>query len=112
MKSWKSGDIKYLGKLDRNGINELYGKAVVGLCILKPIPNYFFSNPIKIYEYMAAGIPFISSDFPGWKFIAEQSGGGLCVSFKNVKNIRNKIEFLLTNRNIAEKMGEKGRNYV
>ena len=53
--------------MDRAGINELYARSVVGLVVLQTAHNYVDSLPIKMFEYMAAGLPFIASDFPLWK---------------------------------------------
>ena len=106
------GNVKYVGRLNRNGINELYGKAIAGLCILKPINNYFYSKPIKVYEYMAAGLPYICSDFPGWKKVAEESGAGICVNPEDVESISNTISMLLNNPDIGQEKGRKGRKYV
>ena len=104
--------VKYVGKLDRAGVNDLYSRAVAGLCILKPIENYYYSQPIKMYEYMAAGIPFICSDFPGWRTTADESGAGICVDPANVPEIRKAIVSLLSDSEKAQKMGINGRNYV
>ena len=106
------GNVIYLGRLDRNGINELYGGAIAGLCILKPIENYYFSKPIKIYEYMAAGLPYVCSNFPGWRKVAQESGAGICVDPENISQIREAIQLLLRNREAAQAMGRKGREYV
>ncbi|MBO4649759.1 MAG: glycosyltransferase [Clostridiales bacterium] len=106
------GSVKYPGRLDRKGINELYGRAVVGLCILKPIDNYFYSQPIKMYEYMAAGLPFVCSDFPGWRKVAEESGAGICVDPMDNAAITEAINTLLKDLSKAQEMGRKGRDYV
>ncbi|MCR4621558.1 MAG: glycosyltransferase [Clostridiales bacterium] len=108
----QTGVIRYLGQLERAGVNALYGQAVVGLCILKPICNYFYSQPIKIYEYMAAGIPFICSDFPGWRKLAEDSGAGICVGFDEPERIASVVRKLLSNRGHAQEMGRRGHDYV
>ena len=104
--------ISYIGRLNRTGINELYGSAVAGLCILKPIDNYFYSKPIKVYEYMAAGLPYICSDFPGWRKVAEESGAGVCVDPENIQAITETIKYFLENRNDGQEMGKRGREYV
>ena len=106
------GIVRYLGRLDRTAINALYRQSVLGLCILKPIENYYYSQPIKIYEYMAAGLPFICSDFPGWKQIVEESKAGICVNPNDTKLIREKIKELLLNRDRAQQMGRNGHDYV
>ena len=105
-------NVEYAGRLNRQKVNELYGKSVVGLCILKPIENYYYSQPIKMYEYMAAGIPFICSDFPGWKQVVNDSGAGICVNPDDISSITEAINYLLNNRNEAQSMGKKGFDYV
>lgn len=108
----KGESIKYLGCIDHSEVNKLYGDAVVGLCILKPTPNYYYSKPIKMYEYMMAGLPFICSDFPAWKDLVQKSGAGVCVNAENVQEVRKGILELLNNRKMAQEMGQKGREWV
>ncbi len=108
----KKGNVSYIGRLDRDGVNELYGRSVAGLCILKPIENYYYSQPIKMYEYMAAGIPFVCSDFPGWRTIAEESKGGICVDPQDTDAIARAIGGLLADRKKAQEMGRRGHDYV
>ena len=96
------GNVIYIGLQNRQGINELYKISVCGLCILKPIENYFYSQPIKMYEYMAAGLPFVCSDFPLWREVVNKSGGGICVDPANTNDISEAIEYLLNNRAIYE----------
>lgn len=104
--------IRYLGKLDRAGVNELYGKSVIGLCLLTPAHNYVNSQPVKMFEYMAAGLPFVCSDFPLWRGFAEESGAGFCVDPYDTGAIRAAIRRLLDDRKLAEEMGRKGRECV
>ena len=104
--------VSYLGQLDRKGINALYGNSIVGLCVLKPIKNYFYSQPIKMYEYMAAGIPFICSKFPLWERVVRDSGAGVCVDPLDSKMLSKSINDLLDDRQKAQKMGENGYRYV
>lgn len=111
-KNGDKGVVDYVGKLDRNGVNKLYGKAVVGLCLLKPAKNYINSQPIKMYEYMAAGIPFICSDFPKWKLIADKTQAGICVDPENNSAVVTAINLLLENRSISQEMGIRGRKAV
>ena len=104
--------VQYIGRINHEEVNSLYGRSVVGLCILLPTKNYFYSQPIKMYEYMAAGIPFICSDFPSWKKVAEDSGAGFCVDPEDIPEISRIINYLLDNREEAYQMGLRGREYV
>lgn len=105
----KYNNVEFLGAVSRSKINEIYEKSVIGLCLLKPAFNYVNSQPIKMYEYMAAGIPFICSDFPLWKKVVESTNAGICVNVEDISSIRKNIEYLFTNRDVAEKMGNAGR---
>lgn len=106
------GNVHYLGVLDRKAVNDLYGESVLGLCLLKPIANYINSQPTKMYEYMAAGIPFVCSDFPLWHQLVEESGSGICVDPTNIACVADAINSILDNRERAEQMGRNGRLYM
>lgn len=108
----KPNNVTYLGRINRAEINELYGKAIAGLVLLMPNPNYYWSRPIKMYEYMAAGLPFICSDFPLWKKVVEKTGAGICVSIDNIGEVKAAIDYLMTHREEAQQMGRRGRRYV
>lgn len=105
-------NVKYVGRLGRSEINALYGSARGGLCILKPIKNYFYSHPIKMFEYMAAGLPVIASDFPLWKKIVEDNQCGICVNPTDVDAVRKACAELLGHPENAQKMGINGRTAV
>lgn len=106
------GVIEYVGRLDRNGVNELYRRSFVGLCVLKPAKNYINSQPIKIFEYMAAGLPVVASDFPLWKEIVENNHCGLCVDPISAENVRSAVIQILHNSDMAQEMGLNGRRVV
>lgn len=102
----------YIGALDRAGINELYGKSHVGLCVLQPAGNYVNSKPVKMYEYMAAGLPFICSDYPMWRAVAEKTKAGICVDAADIKAVAAAVNYLLHHPEEAQKMGRNGRSIV
>ena len=103
---------QYLGRLGRNGINCMYGDARAVLVVLQPLDRYKVSQPIKMYEYMAAGLPVIASDFPLWKQIIEDSGCGMCVNPTDADEVRKACVKLLTHPDLCKKMGLAGRKCV
>ena len=68
--------VNYHGVLPRDAVAQLLGSARVGLVTLHPLQNYRVSFPVKMFEYMAAGLPVIASDFPLWRSIVEGASAG------------------------------------
>jgi glycosyltransferase involved in cell wall biosynthesis len=101
-----------LGVLDRAGIRDLLGSSRAGLVLLHPHPNHLNAQPIKLYEYMAAGLPVIASDFPLWQEIVGRNGAGLLIDPMDPNAIARAIEWVLDNPGQAAAMGSKGRAAV
>lgn len=53
--------------------------ALAGLCLLHDAANYRISQPTKITEYLAAGVPAIASALPLAARLIDASGGGYVV---------------------------------
>jgi glycosyltransferase involved in cell wall biosynthesis len=98
----------YLGLLDRAEVAVELQKAYAGLVILHPEPNYVTSQPVKLYEYMCAGLPVIASDFPVWREIVTKARCGLLVDPMKPQEIAKAMEYLLTHPEEAEEMGRRG----
>ncbi|OCA88923.1 glycosyltransferase family 4 protein [Pseudobacillus wudalianchiensis] len=110
MNGWAK--VKELGFLSREEVKEVYRKSKVGMVVLHPMLNYIDALPVKMFEYMAAGIPVIASDFPLWKGIIERNQCGLCVDPLDSKEIAQAIQWLIKNPEKAEEMGKNGRKAV
>jgi glycosyltransferase involved in cell wall biosynthesis len=104
---WRSTE--YIGSLGRAGVSELVRNAIAGLVVLHPEPNYVNSHPVKLFEYMCAGIPVIASDFPVFRGIIEQARCGILVDPRSPKEIAEAIEFLRAHPEEARAMGARGR---
>lgn len=93
MPAWKQVD--YRGVLDRGAIRDVLHESQLGLVLLHPIPNYLDALPVKMFEYMAAGLPVLASDFPLWRAILDTSGAGVCVDPQDTDRIAQAIEMML-----------------
>lgn len=101
-----------MGFLNRSEVAELLSKASAGLVLFHPYPNHIDAQPNKMFEYMSAGLPIISSNFPLWKEIVEGNSCGICVDPLNPTAIREAIEQIIRNPDDAAQMGRNGRSAV
>ncbi len=106
------GKIQYLGMLERVRLRECFKETKIGLHLPFPIPNYLDAIPTKIFEYMAAEIPFIATDLPILKKIAEETQTGLIVPPGDPDAVAKAVEWLLTHPVEAKMMGKRGREAV
>jgi len=104
--------VEFVGQLGRPGVADELRNAAVGLVILHPEPNYIISQPVKLFEYMCAGLPVIVSDFPICREIVNQARCGLLVDPFNPKEIAEAMTFLLTHPEEAAEMGRRGYEVV
>lgn len=104
--------VRYLGWLHRDGVREVLATSRVGMLVLHPEPNFVESYPVKLFEYMAAGLPVVASNFPFWEQFVKQSGAGLMVDPLDVDAIAEAIKWLLIHPVEAREMGERGRRVV
>ncbi len=58
------GNIHWLGARDHQRLPEYLQCFDVGLIPFRQVPLTYNANPIKLYEYLAAGVPAVSSTMP------------------------------------------------
>ncbi|PEX06316.1 capsular biosynthesis protein [Bacillus cereus] len=102
-------EVKLYGHLPYSKIWEHYSRAHIGLCLLHPHPNYIHSLATKLFEYMAAGLPSIVSDFPDWKKLIEDTNSGLTANPYNISQITDAAEMIMNNPFLYKRLGESGR---
>lgn len=103
---------KELGFVTRDEVQRVYANSKIGTVLFHPVPNHIDALPNKLFEYMAAGIPVIASNFGWLKKIVEQHNCGLAVDPQNPKEIADAINWLCDNDDESRQMGERGRKAV
>lgn len=104
--------VEPLGWLDRPEVAAQLGEVRAGLVVLHPTRSYLDALPIKMFEYMAAGLPVIASDFPLWRSIIDGAGCGLLVDPKDPGAIAGALRWILDHPERADEMGRRGRQAV
>jgi glycosyltransferase involved in cell wall biosynthesis len=104
--------VQRLGHQNRQGVRALMASSMAGLVTLHPEPNYLDALPVKMFEYMAAGIPVIASDIPLWRTIVDASGCGVCVDPRDPAAIAAAIDQFVLYPELARAMGANGRRAV
>jgi glycosyltransferase involved in cell wall biosynthesis len=110
MPGWKR--VEFLGWQSREGVRDLLARARVGLYVPRPVPNLVNCYPVKLFEYMCAGIPVVVSDFPIWQHIVGAEECGLLVDPLNPRAIADALTWLLEHPDEAEAMGKRGQEAV
>ncbi len=104
--------VDYRGVVGRDAVRQIYSESQLGLVLLHPIANYLDSLPVKMFEYMAAALPSLASDFPLWKDILEPRNAGRCTAPLDVTNVAHQIDRMLDEPALCLQMGQNGRQAV
>lgn len=110
LKGWKN--VTYLGVIDRKKCQEVLQKSMVGMLNLHPTLCYINSLPVKMFEYMNAGIPMVASDFPYWHQLLDPYTCAEFVDPLDYLSIRSKLLSMLDSPDLLKEMGKRGKHAV
>jgi glycosyltransferase involved in cell wall biosynthesis len=104
--------VTYLGRLSRDEVQARLGQAKVGITLLGPRPEHPDAIGNKTFEYMAAGLPVVASDYPVWRRVVGDERAGLTVEPQDPARIAAALTHLFDTPAEAEEMGRRGRRAV
>lgn len=87
-------------------------QAIAGLALLKPVGDYPDSYTTKLFEYMALGLPVITSNFPLYQHVVDTHACGFCISPFDANALADKLQWLIQHPAERYLMGAKGREAV
>jgi len=88
------------------------GGLLAGLALFPETEHYREKELTKFFEYMAAGLPVVASDFPVWRRLIADNGVGLCVRAGDIDAVCRALDWLRDNPREAALMSERGRRLV
>lgn len=91
-----------------NKVADYYNQSKIGLGIFLPIPTHKIILQIKIFEYMAMGLPLIGSNFGHINDYIIKDQVGLVVNPKNANEIAEATKVLLTNKVLYDRYRSNG----
>jgi len=104
--------VDFVGKITRDEIGAFLGASQAGILTLLPANNHINSQPNKLFEYMAAGLPVIASDFPLWRELIERYDCGYLVDPESPESIAAAIRQVMDNPEEAKAKGLNGQRAI
>jgi glycosyltransferase involved in cell wall biosynthesis len=107
------GRVHVLPPVPSADVVDVAASAGVGVSPIVPsCLNYRYSLPNKLFQYMAASIPVVASDFPQVRDVVEGAACGVLVDMRRPAEIAGAINQILGDPQAARAMGERGRRAV
>lgn len=88
---------------------ELLDGAAAGLSLLHDEPNYRHSRPTKVLEYMAHGVPVVTTPTPPSRELVDGAGCGRVVPFGDAAAAAQAVLDLLADDAERQAMADRGR---
>lgn len=101
----------FTGAVDPTEIPALLKSTDVAVAPYDDSPAFYFS-PLKVYEYMAAGLPVVASRVGQLESIIQHGETGLVCEPGNARSLADNIGTLMAHQSLRRKLGRKARRYV
>ena len=103
-----AGVLRWTGRVpNEEALARLRG-ATAGLSLLHDLPNYRHSRPTKVVEYMAQGVPVITTPSPVAVEIVERHRCGFVVPFGDVQAVADAVAALVADPDLRAELGANG----
>lgn len=106
--------VEYKGYCKRDEVIDIYNECLIGADTILPVGQYDCTNNLstKVYEYMAMGIPYITSNFRYNMQIIDDNKCGIYVDPSDSSAIAAAIKKLILHKDLAKEMGYNGKRVV
>ncbi|MCI8812195.1 MAG: glycosyltransferase family 4 protein [Oscillibacter sp.] len=106
--------VEFLGRLDRERVREVLARSSVGMCTMPDGGQYNICDTfnMKVYDYMAMGLPVILSDSAYARQVMERYKFGILVNPADVEETVRAVRRLAEYPEEAARMGREGRRAI
>jgi glycosyltransferase involved in cell wall biosynthesis len=105
-----SARVAYRGPVDHADVPRRLAEADIGIACLQPVRTYVEALPTKLFEYLAAGLPVIGSDFPNYREVLDYGPCGVCADPTDPRDIAAAIERLARDHELRWRLGRNARH--
>lgn len=107
---WKN--VEYLGQINRKEMLKVFQKSCAGMIGFLPEPNHINATPNKFFEYLSAGLPILTSNFPKWENFITKHNIGYTFEPGNPESIAKCIKKVLDDKYSLADLSQRAKNLV
>ena len=107
-----SYNVNFIGWASYHQMVGLLFDSRVGIIIPHPVERYKTNYPVKLFEFMAAGLPVIASRLGESAAFVEEAQCGILVDPLDIDQVADAIAWLISNPVEAGEMGRRGQQAI
>ena len=104
-----AGHLTWHGFVSNSVALTIIESSMAGLSLLHDEPNYRHSRPTKILEYMARGVPIVTTPTPPARALVERYECGMVVPFQDPAAVVNALKILESDATLRQSYADAGR---
>jgi glycosyltransferase involved in cell wall biosynthesis len=101
-------DVTFTGAVTHAAMPGILAAMDVGVAPYQTVPDFYFS-PLKIYEYMAAGLPVVASDAAEIRTVIDEGVSGFLCRPEDVAALAFRLLALASDPDLATRLGSAAR---
>ena len=104
--------VDYRGWVTLDELVHINLSSKIGLIVPHPVERYRTNLPVKVFEYMAAGLPVVLSESSAAAQFVRACDGGILVDPLKPQEIANALVYLMQHEAEAQLMGQRGQQLI
>lgn len=105
--------VRFTGWVPYSRVQSMLRDAAVTIIPLPDTPfGRYFTSPLKLFDYMAAGVPIVASDLPSLRDVLEHERNALLVPADNPDALAQAIRRLYADSDLAQRLADEAQKDV